>query len=127
MWDYLRRSGASGFFLPFSGGLDSSTSLALVGLMCRKVLQAYHLLEGYNKQVVEEAILKLCDKIPETAEEFMNTICFTAFMGTKHSSAASKARAAAVACEIGAYHMENTVDELYKTVNKSFSAFVGCD
>ncbi|KAF6005418.1 glutamine-dependent NAD [Cyanidiococcus yangmingshanensis] len=37
LWDYLRRSGMSGFFLPLSGGADSSATATLVGSMCRLV------------------------------------------------------------------------------------------
>ena len=33
MWDYLRRSGARGFFLPLSGGADSAAVAALVASM----------------------------------------------------------------------------------------------
>lgn len=40
LWDYLRRSGASGFFLPLSGGADSSSTAAIVGIMCHKVYRA---------------------------------------------------------------------------------------
>lgn len=35
LWDYLRRSGASGFLLPLSGGADSSSTAAIVGCMCQ--------------------------------------------------------------------------------------------
>lgn len=38
LWDYLRRSGLRGYFLPLSGGADSSTTAALVAIMCQ-VLQ----------------------------------------------------------------------------------------
>jgi NAD+ synthase (glutamine-hydrolysing) len=34
LWDYLRRSGQRGFFLPLSGGADSSSTAAIVALMC---------------------------------------------------------------------------------------------
>ena len=34
LWDYLRRSGARGYFLPLSGGADSSSTAALVAIMC---------------------------------------------------------------------------------------------
>jgi NAD+ synthase (glutamine-hydrolysing) len=34
LWDYLRRSGAAGFFLPLSGGADSSSVATIVGVMC---------------------------------------------------------------------------------------------
>jgi NAD+ synthase (glutamine-hydrolysing) len=37
MWDYLRRSGARGFFLPLSGGADSAATAALIASMCRLV------------------------------------------------------------------------------------------
>ena len=39
-WDYLRRSGASGFFLPLSGGADSAASASIIGSMCHMVAQA---------------------------------------------------------------------------------------
>lgn len=37
LWDYLRRSGASGFMLPLSGGADSASVAAIVGVMCNMV------------------------------------------------------------------------------------------
>ena len=40
LWDYLRRSGASGYFLPLSGGADSASTAAIVGNMCQLVTAA---------------------------------------------------------------------------------------
>ena len=40
LWDYLRRSGAGGFFLPLSGGADSASTCAIVGIMCHLVVEA---------------------------------------------------------------------------------------
>ena len=37
LWDYLRRSGQSGFFLPLSGGVDSSSVACIVYSMCSLV------------------------------------------------------------------------------------------
>jgi NAD+ synthase (glutamine-hydrolysing) len=34
LWDYLTRSGAGGFFLPLSGGVDSSSTAMIVYYMC---------------------------------------------------------------------------------------------
>lgn len=34
LWDYLRRSGGRGFFLPLSGGGDSSAVACIVASMC---------------------------------------------------------------------------------------------
>eukprot|EP00959_Pyramimonas_sp_CCMP1952_P218887 4577064-Pyramimonas_sp.AAC.1 len=50
MWDYLRRSGASGFLLPLSGGADSSSTAAIVGAMCQMVVGA---VERGDQQVTE--------------------------------------------------------------------------
>ncbi len=40
LWDYLRRSGASGFLLPLSGRADSASVAAIVGFMCQLVVEA---------------------------------------------------------------------------------------
>lgn len=40
MWDYLRRSGGRGYFLPLSGGADSSSTAALVTSMCKMVFES---------------------------------------------------------------------------------------
>ncbi|KAG5461407.1 MAG: hypothetical protein BJ554DRAFT_6408 [Olpidium bornovanus] len=39
LWDYLRRSKQSGYFLPLSGGLDSASTATLVHSMCRLVVE----------------------------------------------------------------------------------------
>jgi len=40
LWDYLRRSGARGFFLPLSGGADSAAVAAIVASMAVQVLES---------------------------------------------------------------------------------------
>jgi NAD+ synthase (glutamine-hydrolysing) len=52
LWDYLRRSKASGFFLPLSGGLDSCSVATIVYSMCRLV--AARAAEG-DMQVIKDA------------------------------------------------------------------------
>lgn len=50
LWDYLRRSGQGGFFLPLSGGVDSSSVALIVFSMCRMVVDAINAgggLSGY--------------------------------------------------------------------------------
>ena len=41
LWDYLRRSGGGGYFLPLSGGADSSSTAAMVGIMCVMVSTSF--------------------------------------------------------------------------------------
>ncbi|KAF7639326.1 Glutamine-dependent NAD(+) synthetase [Meloidogyne graminicola] len=43
LWHYLRRSKQSGFFLPLSGGQDSSSVALMVRLMCEKICEAVKL------------------------------------------------------------------------------------
>ena len=40
LWDYLRRSGAAGFLVPLSGGIDSCATATIVFSMCRIVMEA---------------------------------------------------------------------------------------
>ena len=40
MWDYLRRSEARGFFLPLSGGADSSSTAAMVASMAMMIMES---------------------------------------------------------------------------------------
>ncbi|CAG8728220.1 15610_t:CDS:2, partial [Racocetra fulgida] len=40
LWDYLRRSKTSGYFLPLSGGVDSCATAVIVHSMCRLVAEA---------------------------------------------------------------------------------------
>ncbi|VDD85859.1 unnamed protein product [Enterobius vermicularis] len=41
LWNYLRRSGMRGFFLPLSGGADSASVAVMVRAMCEKVFDSY--------------------------------------------------------------------------------------
>ncbi len=71
LWDYLRRSGAAGFFLPLSGGIDSCATAVIVHSMCREVIKAVS--EG-NEQVIKD-VRRLCAEpadstwIPTTSQE----------------------------------------------------------
>jgi len=40
LWDYLRRSGARGFYIPLSGGADSASVASIVGSMCNIVFES---------------------------------------------------------------------------------------
>lgn len=123
LWDYLRRSGASGFFLPLSGGVDSGSTAAIVGSMCHMVIEEA---KNGNEQVIKDArrIIgepKDSEYIPNDPKEFANRIFHTAYMANKGiSSKETEARAARLAEQIGAYHVKaniaGIVDEFKKTV-----------
>ncbi|KAF5197498.1 Glutamine-dependent NAD(+) synthetase, partial [Thalictrum thalictroides] len=87
LWDYLRRSGASGFLLPLSGGADSSSVAAIVGCMCQLVVRE---IANGDEQVKADAIRigQYTDgQIPTDSKEFARRIFYTVFMGSENSIA----------------------------------------
>lgn len=54
LWDYLRRSGAMGFVLPLSGGLDSCSSAICVFHLANKILQYKHVVLSELRRIVQD-------------------------------------------------------------------------
>jgi NAD+ synthase (glutamine-hydrolysing) len=94
LWDYLRRSGATGFLLPLSGGADSAATATIVGVMCHMVMQAL----ASNDARVAADVRRICnypgDKLPTSATELANKLLTTCYLGTVNSSKQTQARAA---------------------------------
>ena len=125
LWDYLRRSGARGFFLPLSGGADSAATLAICGSMCQEVHRAVQLevpgvLEDLRRVLEQPATWE-----PESAQELAGQLLHTCYMGSKQSSPATKARAAALAGEVGAHHLALSIDGVVTSLISLFSAATG--
>lgn len=116
MWDYLRRSNSAGFLVPLSGGIDSCSTATLVFSMCRVVMDA---LKDGNKQV-EEDVKRIAgtyetkDWLPSTPQELCNRILHTVYMGMKtQSSDETRSRAKRLAKDIGAYHTDMNIDDVF--------------
>ena len=82
MFDYLRRSGLAGLFLPLSGGIDSCASAIVVFSMCRILVQAIQ--EG-NEAVAKEVQriagpLEKAGWLPKTPQELCYNILHTCYM-----------------------------------------------
>ncbi|OJA19921.1 hypothetical protein AZE42_03756 [Rhizopogon vesiculosus] len=92
LWDYLRRSGTQGYFVPLSGGIDSCATAAIVFSMCRLVFDA---VTRGDKQVIADARRIVGDPkyIPSNPQEFCNRIFHTCYMGTENSSVETRKRA----------------------------------
>ncbi|KAK6354711.1 glutamine-dependent NAD(+) synthetase [Orbilia brochopaga] len=122
LWDYLRRSGTAGFFLPLSGGIDSCATATIVHSMCRLVIEA---IENNEQQVILDVrkITKDPTFLPKTPQELANRIFHTCFMGTENSSVETRSRAKEFAEAIGAYHVDLNMDSLVTAVRELF-AFV---
>ncbi|KAK9728677.1 NAD synthase [Popillia japonica] len=124
LWDYLRRSGQGGFFLPLSGGVDSSSSALIVYSMCRMVVESVQ--KGDSKVLSDvRRILGDGEYTPSNPNELCNRILVTCYMGTENSSKETKKRAASLAAAIGSYHMYITIDKAVTTVLEIFSSVTG--
>jgi NAD+ synthase (glutamine-hydrolysing) len=125
LWDYLRRSGQGGYFLPLSGGVDSASSAVLVHSMCRLVVSAV-------QQAGDETALADVRRVtgdaaytPTDAAELCNRLLVTCYMGSENSSEETKARAKKLAAQIGAYHLAIGIDVAVKAVLGIFSTVTG--
>ena len=122
LWDYLRRSGAGGYFLPLSGGADSSSTAAIVGIMCQLVVKAAGAGDEQVIADVRKVTRKAAPWLPADAKELCGMILHTCYMGTENSSAATRGRAEALASELGAHHTLADIGPMVKGVIATFEA-----
>ena len=129
LWDYLRRSNASGYFLPLSGGADSSAVAAIVGCLCQLVTQACK--DDPAGKVASEC-RRVCQMqdfdpfwIPTSSQDMAGIIFHTAYMGTKNSSAATNARARRLGEVIGSYHLSINIDQIVSAIVNVFAISTG--
>lgn len=107
MWDYMRKCGASGVFLPLSGGLDSCSCALIVYCMARFLAQ------NRASPTVRTDLVRVLglEEMNEEAQEALlsdprsitNRMLHTCYFGTANSSDASRNRAENLARVIGAY------------------------
>ncbi|KAL2259149.1 hypothetical protein VTK26DRAFT_7268 [Humicola hyalothermophila] len=127
LWDYLRRSGAAGFLVPLSGGIDSCATAVIVYSMCRIVMKA---VEEGNGQVIEDVkrIARYGGEgvLPKTPQELCNQVFTTLYMGMKkQSSRETRQRARDLAGAIGSYHVNLDIDDVYEAQKKLVVNTVG--
>lgn len=128
LWDYLRRSGARGFFLPLSGGVDSATVAAIVGEMTRMVMNRVS--EGNSDVIVSlETILNTSrtnKNFPSSSRELAYRLLHTCYMQSRHSSALTKTIAKEVANDIGSYHVSFPINGIFATILHIFASVFSC-
>ncbi|CAF3620920.1 unnamed protein product [Fusarium graminearum] len=125
LWDYLRRSKASGYLVPLSGGIDSCATATIVFSMCRLVVAA---IKAGNEEVIADVkrIAVYSDKLPETAEEFCNQIFHTVYMGMeKQSSKETRQRAKDLSARIGSYHTDMNIDDTFNATKNLLTQATG--
>lgn len=125
LWDYLRRSGASGYLLPLSGGADSSSVAAIVGCMCQLVINA--IAEG--DEVVKSDAIRIGQytngDFPTDSKEFAKRIFYTVFMGSENSSETTRERAKKLSNEIGSWHLDVKIDTVVSSLISLFCLLTG--
>eukprot|EP00210_Caulerpa_lentillifera_P003695 g3528.t1 len=126
LWDYLRRSGATGFLLSLSGGADSSSVAAIVGAMSQMVITACQ--QGNTEIITEVRRIGQYNndiELPTNAKEFANRIFTTIYQKTVNSSQQTRSRAGKLAEQIGAFHVDVNIDLAVEAVVKIFQIFSG--
>ncbi len=126
LWDYLRRSGASGFVLPLSGGADSGAVAAIVGAMAGLVVRA----AAAGDPGVAADARRVGGYGPGEPlggpASFTSRILLTAYLASATASTeASRSRAAAVAADVGSTHVECAIDGLVGAALGALSGGVG--
>ena len=115
LYDYLRRTGASGFFLPLSGGADSAAVAAIVYNIGYLLYEAITN-ENDTKILADlRKIVKDPHFMPKSIQEIVGKIFFTCYMGSNNSSQETKKRAADLAKEIGANHYDVNISQLFES------------
>ncbi|CAL8114058.1 unnamed protein product [Orchesella dallaii] len=132
LWDYLRRSPASGFLLPLSGGVDSSSVAIIVFSMCRLIVNH---INNHDDQVLNDVrrILKDSSFKPTDPRELCGKLLTTCYMASENSSDTTRNFAKSLAAEIGSNHREinispvcaTFVEETAKALGKGTPSFAG--
>ena len=128
LYDYLRRSKQSGFFLALSGGIDSCSTAVICFSMARLIIDAVN--RG-NQRVISD-FRAICGEpegsrwIPATPQEVCSRIFVTAYMGMKkQSSQQTRSRAATLAKAIGSFHQDFDMDKVVDSATETFSETTG--
>lgn len=127
MWDYLRRSGGRGFFLPLSGGADSSSTAALVASMCKQVFESITIDKNENTLNAIRKVVKDDKFYPNTFQDITNQVFVTAYLGTTNSSEETLSRSQRLAEAIGAHHYNVNIDDAVAAIKNTFVKTTGKD
>jgi len=127
LWDYLRRSGQRGYFLPLSGGADSSSTAALVAIMCQRVLEELQKGSDRSKAKVLSDVRKITKResyTPATWQDLCGKIFVTCYMASEHSGSETTDRAKKLANTIGATHTAIAIKPITDAVKGTFKDLV---
>ena len=116
-FDYLRKSWSGGFVVSLSGGADSAAVSCLARVMLDLALA--ELGEGRLRTRLPHLDL------PEETKDWMKTLLFCAYQGTKNSSDVTRNAARAVAEAIGCDYAEWEVDQFVEGYESNIKSVIG--
>lgn len=116
LWDYMRRSGACGFFLTLSGGTDSAANALVVHHMCQNIYDTINEKRDGHEFILSEIQRLLNDEkfVPISARELVGKLLYTCYMKGEGSVEEDRIRARKIADELGANHFEIEVTDIVK-------------
>merc|ERR1712178_500078 len=123
LWDYLRRSTMRGYFLPLSGGADSSSTASMVAIMCQRVYEELQTGSERSKSQVKKDIENITRRkgwVPESWQDLCSKIFVTCYMASRHSGDETSVRAADLAKCIGATHTSIFIDDVTNGIKETF-------
>lgn len=151
LWDYMRRSGASGYLLPLSGGADSAASASIVRVMCglaidalvkgdqnvtevvKRIMSVEEIHEIYPNlldsnsnivTIVEDAGSNISMK-KKLADKLCSYILHTVYIATENSSLTTRSRAERLSAAIGGYHHSVNINSIIEALISVFSNIFG--
>jgi NAD+ synthase (glutamine-hydrolysing) len=106
LFDYMRKSRASGYIVSLSGGADSSAVSCLVDLMI-ELACAELTIAGFKKKV-DNPVLSEAATVPDLTARLLTCV----YQGTKNSSPATAKSAKSLAGALGATFYQLDIDKL---------------
>uniref|UniRef100_A0A1I7TD81 Glutamine-dependent NAD(+) synthetase n=1 Tax=Caenorhabditis tropicalis TaxID=1561998 RepID=A0A1I7TD81_9PELO len=124
LWTYLRRSGLAGYFIPLSGGQDSSAVAAMVRLMCEKVCGAVK--KRRETDGGDDPAYYLGNqRVGEDPSELCKQVLFTCYMASEHSSDETRQCAEGLAKNINSNHCGIYIDTIVSSMLSVFNFAYG--
>ena len=121
LWDYLRKSGLNGFFLPLSGGSDSSSTAIIVFSMCKILFDKFEIVKNDLRRIVQDK-----DFIPKSPQHILRENIFTCYMSTPNNSDLTKQYAKQLAEDIESNHkdidIQNIIDSFIISFQKNLTS-----
>ncbi|ODN01891.1 putative glutamine-dependent NAD(+) synthetase [Orchesella cincta] len=124
LWDYLRRSPASGFFLPLSGGVDSASVAIIVYSMCRLIVDHINTHDDHVLKDVQKVLRDPTYK-PTDPRELCGKLFTTCYMASDNSSETTRNFAQALAVGIGSNHRVISISNVCSTFVETTAEALG--